>query len=91
MKITVLSRTKNKITFKLEGATHTFANSLKEALLSDSEVVGAGYHVDHPITNIPTFIVESKGEDVVKALNKAVTKLQRDFKTLEKEFSKSLS
>jgi len=88
MKIRVIEQTKTKLTFELQGESHTLCNALKEELRNDKNVKVASYFVSHPDIDQPTFTVESK--DPKKCLLAAVTRLKKSNDIFLKAFTKEL-
>tara|TARA_Y100000296_G_scaffold58895_1_gene67906 strand:+ start:150 stop:425 length:276 start_codon:yes stop_codon:yes gene_type:complete len=91
MEINVIEKSKNKIVFELKGEDDTFCNALKDELYNDSNVKIASYRIDHPLINIPRFILEIKSGDVKKSLVDATKRLKKlsvkfhdDFKKVAK-------
>ena len=87
MEIKIVEDGKNKLAFEIKGVSHGFCNMLKEKLLEDDHIKTATYRVDHPLVNIPTFLVETDGADpkntilnAIKKLKTVVEKAQKDFK-----------
>ncbi|RJQ16971.1 DNA-directed RNA polymerase subunit L [Candidatus Woesearchaeota archaeon] len=77
MEIEVIEQSKKKLIFKLKGADHTFCNALKRELYSDESVKISSYTIEHPLINIPKFIVETDtSKTPEKALSAAVKRLQ---------------
>ena len=90
MEINKIQDEKNKFVFEIKGVSHGFCNILKEKLLEDSHVKIATYRVDHPLVNIPKFMVETDGADPKKTILSAVAKLKTFAEKTRKEFSSSL-
>jgi len=85
MEFTVLEETKTKLVFDLKGETHTFCNLLKEELLNNKGVVTATYRVDHPLTGVPRFLLETKGLEPRKALKEALASIKKKAEAFRKE------
>jgi len=85
MEFTVVEETKTKMVFQLKGETHTFCNLLKDELLNTKSVVTAAYRVDHPLTGIPQFLVETKGAEPRKALKEALASIKKKAEAFRKE------
>lgn len=85
MEFVVVEESKTKLVFDLRGETHTFANLLKEELLSTKGVTTASYRVDHPLTGVPRFLVETKGVEPRKALKEALNSIKKKAETFKKE------
>jgi len=87
MELNVLEKKKSRIVFELLGSDHTFCNALKQELWADDDVSVSAYNVSHPLTGVPKFVVESKG-DVKDALKKAVKRLEKHNKDFVSAFGK---
>jgi DNA-directed RNA polymerase subunit L len=90
MEIKIIEDEKNRLVFEIKGVSHGFCNMLKEQLLQDSHVKIATYRVEHPIVNIPKFLVETDGADPKKTVLGAVTKLKTFTEKTKKELSAAL-
>lgn len=88
MEIIVLEKKKDRLVFEIKGADHTLCNALKDELWNDKDVTAATYAIDHPMKGIPEFILETKANDPVKALQAAIVRLQKQNKELLAVFSK---
>ncbi len=85
MEFTVIEETKTKLVFDLKGETHTFCNLLKDELLNAKGVVTASYRVDHPLTGVPRFLVETKCVEPRKALKEALASIKKKAESFKKE------
>ena len=56
-------------------------------MYNDPDVKVASYRIDHPLINIPRFIIESKG-DAKKALVDAAKRLKKNAINFHDEFKK---
>lgn len=91
MEIKVIENKKNKFVFELPEVSHGFCNILKDQLWKDSHVKVAAYRVEHPLINIPRFVVETDGGETPKnALLGAINKLDTVADKLKRELSKGL-
>jgi DNA-directed RNA polymerase subunit L len=90
MEIKIVEEEKNKLVFEIIGVSHGFCNMLKEELQKDSHVKYATYKVEHPLVNIPKFMVETDGADPKKTILSAVSKLKTFADKTKKELSASL-
>lgn len=88
MEMKILEDTKTKIMFELLGEDHTFCNILKRELLNDKDVKIATYNIEHPLKNIPIFMVETKDKDPRKAIKEALKRLDKEFDNLITEVKK---
>ena len=81
MEIDVIEKTKKRLVFKLQGGGHTICNLLKDELWNDKDVTAAAYNIDHPLINIPKFIIETNGKnEPEKALINACARLKKKNK-----------
>lgn len=87
MEFAVIEESKTKLVFELKGETHTFCNLLKEELLATKGVVTASYRIDHPLTGIPRFMLETKGAEPRKALREALTNIKKKAEAFKKEIA----
>lgn len=90
MDVKILEEKKNRLVFNIEGDGSTLANILKQELWNDEHVKAAGFNVEHPLINVPTFVVETDGADpkktvvaAAKRVAKAVEKFRDDAKALK--------
>jgi len=90
MEIKTIQDDKNTFVFEIKGASHGFCNMLKEKLLEDDHVKTATYRVEHPLVNIPKFLVETDGADPKKCVADAVKKLKSFVEKIQKDFAKEL-
>ena len=82
MKFVALEESKTKLTFVLEGETHTFCNLLVEELRRTKGVELATYTIDHPLVGKPHFLVQTKGaapRDAIKTALGSLKKTVADF------------
>lgn len=86
MELNVIEKKKGRLVFDLPGADHTFCNALKSELWADKDVKAATYAVKHPLLPVPRFILEAT--DAAKALQGAVDRLQKQYKTIGTAFKK---
>jgi DNA-directed RNA polymerase subunit L len=85
MEIKIIEETKNKIVFEIKGEDHTFSNILRKELWNDNHVKAAAYNIDHPLTGIPCFILQTDGEDPKKVLKAAVKRIEKELEKLKEE------
>lgn len=88
MEIKVLEDKKGRLVFNMEGDT-TIANVLKKELWNDDHVKAAGFNIEHPLVNVPTFVLETDGADTRKTLSAAIKRISRQFEKI-KDSAKSL-
>ena len=90
MEIKKIKDTKNKLVVEIAGVSHGFCNMLKEKLLEDSHVKVATYRVEHPLVNIPKFMLETDGADPKKTMLAAVAKLKTFADKTKKDLASAL-
>ena len=91
MEIEKIKEEKNKLVFEVKGVSHGFCNMLKEKLLEDNHVKIATYKVEHPLVNVPRFLVETDGNESPKnAILNAVKKLKTFADKTQKDFAKAI-
>ena len=90
MEIKVLEKSKTKLGFNLIEEGHALCNSLKKELWNDKEVNVSGYFIEHPSVGMPTFVVESKGKEPIKALEDAAKRLKKKNSEFLKAAKKEL-
>lgn len=88
MEINVLEKSKNKMTFELNGEDHTFCNILRKELWKDSSVKSAGYSMSTGLVSIPKFTIETSGKTSQKALSDAVARLTKTANDFLNKFKK---
>jgi DNA-directed RNA polymerase subunit L len=82
MQVKIVEEKKNRFVFDVEGDSHTITSALKKELWSDEHVKAAGYGIEHPLINVPRFVVETDGEEPRKAVSAAVKRLQKQVSKL---------
>lgn len=90
LNVKILDEKKNKLTFEIEGETHTLAAPLTKELWNDSHVKAAGYNLDHPLLGKPKVMVETDGEDPRKAVQAAAKRLAKTAEKLASTANKEL-
>lgn len=88
MEFKVREESKSKLVFELPGETHTFCNALKSELLQVKGITLCTYRIDHPLTGIPRFLLETKGIEPRKALREALKSLKKKAEEFKKEVGK---
>lgn len=71
MELTILNKTKNEISIKIVGETHTLLNALKTALLNNKHIEIATYDIKHPTISDPVLFVRTDGADPIGAIKEA--------------------
>lgn len=80
MEIEVLKSSKNSLSFKVKGETHTLCNLLRKELWNDKTTKAAGYRIEHSLESEPIFVLETDGKDPKKSLQEAVNRLKKQMK-----------
>ena len=87
MKLTIIEKKAQKLVFEIEGADHTFCNSLKDELKNNDAVTVSTYTISHPMVGKPKFFVETKkGEKAIDAINNAIDDLKKKNNAFLKSF-----
>ena len=81
MEVAILEEKKNKLVFEIKGEGHTLSNVLRKELWTDEHVTTATYAIEHPLIEVPRFILETDGADPKKTL---VAAAKRVLKNVEK-------
>lgn len=82
MEIKVLSEEKDFIELEIKDETHTFCNVLRDELTRHDEVSFSAYKIEHPLVSQPVLIVKTKEGKPRKALEKAVSSLKAEIKSI---------
>jgi DNA-directed RNA polymerase subunit L len=85
MEVKILEEKKSRLVFNIEGDGSTMANMLKKELWNDEHVKAAGFNVEHPLINIPTFIVETDGADPKKTVSAAIKRIAKSVEKFKDE------
>lgn len=85
MEIKVLNNSKEEIDVELGNLT--IAEILRVYLNKDSSVNFAAWRREHPTKN-PILTVKTKGKTAKKAINDAVSEIEKDLEKIEKDFDK---
>jgi DNA-directed RNA polymerase subunit L len=85
MEIKILEEKKNRLVFNIEGDGSTIANILKKELWNDEHVKAAGFNVEHPLINVPTFVVETDGADPKKTVSAAIKRIAKQVEKFKDE------
>lgn len=88
MELTILNKTKNEISIKIAGETHTLLNALKTALLNNKHIQIASYDIKHPTISDPVLFVRTDGADPIEAIKKASGELAGECDEFIKLFKK---
>jgi DNA-directed RNA polymerase subunit L len=85
MELNIIEEKKDKIVFEIKGEGHTISNAIRKELWNDEHVKAAAYTVDHPLIEIPRFVLETDGADPRKTLLAAAKRVQKDLEKLKSE------
>jgi len=85
MEINVLKSSKDEIEVELDSLT--IAEILRVYLNKDSAVTFAAWKREHP-TKKPSLIIKTKGKTAKKAVEEAVSEIEKDLEKLEADFKK---
>ncbi len=85
MEVNILEEKKDKIIFEIKGEGHTLSNALRKELWNDEHVKAAAYAIEHPLIEIPRFIVDTDGADPKKTLIAAAKRIQKDLEKVKAE------
>ena len=85
MEIKVLSSSKDEMDVELGNLT--IAEILRVYLNKDDSVSFAAWRREHPTKN-PVLTVKTKGKTAKKAINDAVSAIEKDLEKIEKDFDK---
>jgi DNA-directed RNA polymerase subunit L len=88
MELTIVNKTKNEISVKVAGETHTLLNALKTALLNNKHVEIATYDIKHPTISDPVLFVRTDGADPIEVIKKASNELVKECDEFIKLFKK---
>ncbi len=87
MEIQILEDTKRHLSFSLKDVGHTFSNLLVYELRQNPDVQVASYTVDHPLTGVPIFIVDTNTKTSPKS---AIANALKNIKKANDKLAKSL-
>jgi DNA-directed RNA polymerase subunit L len=85
MEVNIIEEKKNKLVFEVKGEGHTLNNALRKELWNDEHVKAAAYAIEHPLIEIPRFILETDGAEPRKVLVAAAKRLQKDADKIKSE------
>jgi DNA-directed RNA polymerase subunit L len=85
MEIKILEDKKSRLVFNIEGDGSTIANMLKKELWNDEHVKAAGFNVEHPLINVPTFVLETDGADTKKTVSAALKRIGKQVEKFRDE------
>ncbi len=85
MDINIVEEKKNKLIFEIKGEGHTMSNAIRKELWNDEHVKMAAYTIDHPLIELPRFILETDGADTRKTLIAAAKRLQKELEKIKAE------
>ncbi len=87
LEIEILESEKNSAEFVIKGERHSFPSLLKDVLSRDSSVEFVSYTLEHPLDADSKFFLKTKGKTAKKALEDALSQLEKDFKEFKSAFS----
>jgi len=85
MEIKILEEKKGRLVFNIEGDGSTIANMLKKELWNDEHVKASGFNVEHPLINVPTFVLETDGADPKKTVSAALKRIGKQVEKFRDE------
>ena len=85
MEINVLKSSKDEIEIELDSLT--IAEILRVYLNKDSAFTFAAWKREHP-TKKPSLIIKTKGKAAKKAVEDAVSEIEKDLEKIESDFKK---
>ncbi len=85
MELNILEEKKDRIVFEIKGEGHTLSNALRKELWNDEHVKAAAYAIEHPLIEVPKFVLETDGADPRKTLLAAAKRIQKDLEKLKSE------
>lgn len=85
MEVNVLNSSKEEMDVELGNLT--IAEILRVYLNKDPSVVFAAWRREHPTKN-PVLTLRTKGKTTKKAINDAVSAIEKDLEKIEKDFDK---
>ena len=86
MEINILKESKEEIEFEIQSLT--IAEILRVYLNKDPAVTFVAWKRKHP-TSKPMVIVKTKGKSVKKAINDAISSIEKELDKLEADFKKA--
>lgn len=86
MEINILRESKDEMEFEISSLT--IAEILRVYLNKDSGVSFAAWKRSHP-TSKPVLLVKTKGKTVKKAINDAISGIEKELDKLESDFKKA--
>ena len=87
MEIEIIESGKNEAEFLIKGERHSFPNLLRDTLSKDSSVEFVSYTLNHPLDKDAKFFVKTKKKTVKKALEDALSQIEKDLKDFKSSFS----
>ena len=85
MEVQILEDKKDRIVFEIQGQSHTLSNALRKELWNDEHVKTAAYAVEHPLLDVPRFVLETDGADPRKTLQAAAKRVQKQLEKIKAE------
>lgn len=85
MELNIIEEKKDRMVFEIKGESHTLANAIRKELFSDEHVKTAAYAIEHPLIEVPRFILETDGADPRKTLAAAAKRVQKQLEKVKSE------
>jgi DNA-directed RNA polymerase subunit L len=85
MELHIIEEKKDKLVFEIKGEGHTLANAVRKELFTDEHVKAAAYAIEHPLIEVPRFILETDGADPRKTLIAATKRVQKLLEKVKAE------
>ena len=85
MEVNIIEDKKNRLVFEIKGEGHTLSNAIRKELWNDEHVNTATYAIEHPLIEVPHFVLETDGADPKKTLSAAAKRLQKQVEKIKSE------
>ncbi|MBS3148977.1 DNA-directed RNA polymerase subunit L [Candidatus Woesearchaeota archaeon] len=85
MEVNIIEDKKNRLVFEIKGEGHTLSNAIRKELWNDEHVTTATYAIEHPLIEVPHFVLETDGADPKKTLSAAAKRLQKQVEKIKSE------
>jgi len=85
MELNILEEKKDRLVFEVKGEGHTLSNAIRKELWNDEHVKVATYAVEHPLIEVPHFILETDGADPKKTLLAATKRIEKQLEKVKAE------
>ena len=87
MELNFIEDKKNKVVVEIQGEGHTFCNILKSKLNETDGVKAAAYRIDHPLSGIPSLMVETTSKSARDVIKEAANAIKKDANKFKKDAS----